>query len=491
MATITIKDITINGDVITGTSASDAIVSGKSLGKGATLVNISNTTPYNVDFQGGGKITFTSSTANDTLVGGVGNSTIKAGSGDNTLYVGVGSTSVKEKNTITAGNGSNTVVVDGASSNKITVGSGANNITIDAKGVDSVTLGTGSNEVIAENGAVVTIAAVNNSSDILGVSSGATLNATISSNWVATAASFNNGGTANLTTKGFSVNLANASGATGWNVTDTGSHALTFTGGAQNDTFTAGKGMDTIVNQGGGTDTIYKFGGSDVLTIGSGSTANVAVSKTWTASASTVNNGSVDLMAAKNIIVDVSHAGGTAGFTLDGTAGGDKLTGGANADLFWGGKGDTLTLGSASDKVYLIDGLSGITANTLDNVVNYKSGDQFYFVDSTASHGAINLTVGGSDSSVTIDSKTGFATFNGTQPTSLSAALKEVAAAFHSGNNDAAGDFAVFNLTVKHTAYEYLYISHGGETAPSTHDTLVQLTGVSSATVVANHISFT
>ncbi len=508
--------ITINGTFITGNSASDSITSGKSLGKGANQVGISNLTPYTVDFQHGGKINFGASIADNTLMGGTGNTTIIAGTdkhsinGDNTISVGVGiDASVVKlvRNSITAGNGDNSITVAGPSQNKITLGNGDNIVNINAKGKDSITLGIGVNTLSAQNGAVVTVAAVKNAGDTLDLASGATLHATITDNWLASPASYNNGGTAFLISKGYSVDLALATGSAGWSVTDISRNRVTLTGGSQNDTLAAGKGIDTLIDNGGhdefiggsradtfqinsGVATIenFKVAGDNLIVL-SGAAATVMVTKSWKAETNTVDEGALSLIAAKKISINIARASSAVGITLDGSAGGDKLTGGPNADVFWAGKGDTLILGSATDTLYFTKDFSGVKSGAMVTVEHYQAGDTIYYLDSLDAHAGVNLTAGGSDSAVNVNAS-GIAFFQ-TPPPSLRTALTELTAAFDSnGNSDVNGNFAFFN--VRHA--EYLFISGGGETAPSADDTLIKFTGVKiidGVTLTGNHLNFT
>ena len=106
---------------------------------------------------------------------------------------------------------------------------------------------------------------------VLLVDSGATVNATVTAAWTATAATLNLG-TANILSNGLAVNLAAAGaaiGAHGFTVTATGSAATTLTGSALNDTLNGGAGADTLIG-GGGDDRLLGGLGKDVLTGGLG-----------------------------------------------------------------------------------------------------------------------------------------------------------------------------------------------------------------------------
>src|SRR6185369_5934620 len=122
-------------------------------------------------------------------------------------------------------------------------------------GSDNDTLmgGTG-NDTFTVDAGIDTIADLGDGSDVLVVSTvAATANAMVVAAFTATAAT-SNAGTANLTTAGFAVNLASATGANGFTVTNTGA-ATTLTGSAKADTLIGGTGNDTLVG-GAGNDTL-------------------------------------------------------------------------------------------------------------------------------------------------------------------------------------------------------------------------------------------
>ncbi|MBV5302649.1 MAG: hypothetical protein JZU70_00355, partial [Chlorobium sp.] len=161
--------------------------------------------------------------------------------------------------------------------------------------------------------------------DVLKVSVGATANAAVTANFVATGAT-SNAGTANLTlSNDVDVDLVLAGGGVGYTITASGNVAASsifgsqdadtitgglgndliwgasgndiLTGGNGDDTFGGDQGDDTVTGGSGndffvvnfGTDAITDFGGSDVLTVGGGATANAAVTANFVATGATSN----------------------------------------------------------------------------------------------------------------------------------------------------------------------------------------------------------
>ena len=90
--------------------------------------------------------------------------------------------------------------------------------------------------------------------DNIVVSAGAVANVTAGAAWTATAAT-SNSGTATVEANGFSVNVAAATGANGWTLTNNSSTAVTLTGSANADSLISSTAEDTI-NAGLGADTV-------------------------------------------------------------------------------------------------------------------------------------------------------------------------------------------------------------------------------------------
>ena len=355
----------------------------------------------------------------------------------------------------------------------------------------------------------------NGGADVLKVSASAIVNATVTAAWTATATTTNSG-TANLTTNGLAVNLALVTtGTNGYKVTNTGV-ATTLTGSALADTLIGGTGADSLIGglgndslTGGtgldtftvaiGTDTISDLGagGADVLKVSASAIVNATVTAAWTATATTTNSGTANLTTnglavnlalvttgtngykVTNTGVATTLTGSALADTLIGGTGADSLLGGAGADIVNGGKGqDNLTGGAGRDTFIFAAGDDGITAATLDKILDYAKGavGTGDLIDYSA-----NLTKGGNANTATasqasINSTTGIATFASGSGTTLADALNDIAARFTAATNTA-GEFAFFK--VNGSGDYYLFISDGTAGAAA-NDDVIQLVGITS-----------
>jgi VCBS repeat-containing protein len=172
-----------------------------------------------------------------SLVGSGNADSVTGGSGADTLRGQGGADSL-------SGGGGNDQLFGGAGNDTMTGGAGIDRFTVDA-GTDVIT-------DLAAGGV-----------DVVIVSAGATLQATLAADWVATAAS-SNAGVANLSTAGFDVNLGAAAGSLGWNVSASTADAVMLTGSRRADVLTGGAGADTLIG-GAGNDTLVGGGGADRL----------------------------------------------------------------------------------------------------------------------------------------------------------------------------------------------------------------------------------
>ena len=235
--------------------------------------------------------------------------------------------------------------------------------------------------------------------DILTVAAGATVNATTTATWTASAATTNLG-TANITTSGFAVNLAavTAPGGAGFHVTNIGNAtALTgsafddwLTGGAGNDTITGGAGNDTI-NGGEGSDlyivlnasdhTAGEFAdtgttGTDELRFAAttASTLTLFASDTGIEKAVLGTGTGLNATTSATTANNIDASAQSAAITLIGNAGANTLTGGAGSDLLFGGLGkDTLTGGSGADQ-FVFNTAPNSTSN-FDTILDFTSGE--------------------------------------------------------------------------------------------------------------------
>ena len=96
------------------------------------------------------------------------------------------------------------------------------------------------------------------------VATGASVTATMSAAWTATATT-NNAGTASINTAGFAVSLASATGVNGWAVTNTSGAGTSLTGSTKADTLTGGTGNDTMIGGSGADLFVLTQGGQDVI----------------------------------------------------------------------------------------------------------------------------------------------------------------------------------------------------------------------------------
>jgi Ca2+-binding RTX toxin-like protein len=177
-----------------------------------------------------------------SLVGSGNADSVTGGSGADTLRGQGGADSL-------SGGGGNDQLFGGAGNDTMTGGAGIDRFTVDA-GTDVIT-------DLAAGGV-----------DVVIVSAGATLQAMLAADWVATAAS-SNAGVANLSTAGFDVNLGAAAGSLGWNVSATTADAVALTGSRRADVLMGGAGADTLIG-GAGNDTLVGGAGADHLTGGVG-----------------------------------------------------------------------------------------------------------------------------------------------------------------------------------------------------------------------------
>jgi len=185
-----------------------------------------------------------------------------------------------------AGNDAISLVATTVSNNStlLLVGTNGNDILNGGIGNDTLTGGLGIDTFKISSGTDTITDLGAGGADILNISLGATVNATISTAWIATSSSSNNG-IANITTLGFSVNLdLVTAGTNGFNVTNNGV-ATTLKGSGLADKLVGGTGNDTLIG-GAGNDTLAGGSGVDSLSGGTGNdvfifntTANATTNK--------------------------------------------------------------------------------------------------------------------------------------------------------------------------------------------------------------------
>jgi Ca2+-binding RTX toxin-like protein len=236
---------------ITGAGGKDTLGDGGFAG--ARLIGAAGDDVYSVTVAGtvvteaanGGADTIRTTLASYTLAGNV----------ENLTYAGTGAFTG-------TGNGLANVVTGGAGADILSGGGGAATLN-GVAGADRLTGGAGIDTFVVGAGDTATITDLGTGgADILQVAAGGVANATVTAAWTATTATSNNGA-AVLITNGVRVNLANATGANGFTVTNKGV-AAALTGSARNDTLVGGAGADTL-NGGLGADILTGGGGADVF----------------------------------------------------------------------------------------------------------------------------------------------------------------------------------------------------------------------------------
>jgi len=262
---------------------------------GTSAINGTGNARNNVITGNGANNSLDGGDGNDTLNGGAGIDTLVGGLGDDTYSVdsttdtitealNAGTDTVQSSVTFSlaaianvenlsltgtgaingTGNGLDNLLVGNSANNALSGGAG-NDILQGGAGNDTLTGSAGNDSFLVDSGtdSITDLSG----GDVLVVSAGATANATVSGAFTATAAT-SNAGSANLSSAGLAVNLAQATGTNGYAVTNTGASA-TFTGSAFNDSLTGGSGNDTLIG-GAGNDSLAGGAGNDTLAGGSG-----------------------------------------------------------------------------------------------------------------------------------------------------------------------------------------------------------------------------
>ena len=192
--------------------------------------------------------------------------------------------------------------------------------------------------------------------------------------------------------------LAKIAGAYNLTVTGTSSADQLFDTATSHATLTGGAGIDTFNVTGTDSITDLGKGGADILKISAGGLANASINNAWTATADTVNNGTVNITTAGlaiNLsavtkgssgykITDTGSAakligsalsliiGGTGKDSLIGGLGKDVLKGGTGNDLLIGGLGnDTLTGGPGND--FFVFNTKTNNKNNVDIITDFAS----------------------------------------------------------------------------------------------------------------------
>jgi Ca2+-binding RTX toxin-like protein len=320
--------------------------------------------------------------------------------------------------------------VDGAQS---VTGGGANDTITGGAGSDTLTGGAGNDRLTGNGGSDVFVVTAGTDtitdlfSDVEGEGGGDVLEVSVGATVVASSEGFTdatdtvNNGTVTINATG-NVDLSNAEGANGFTVVSNSAEGITFdasnqgdtlTGGAGEDTLTGGDGADSLSGGGAnddlvggdGADTLVGGAGDDDLTGGDGDdlfmitagtdiiddletgdaftvaaksilqaevAAALEVAAAFVATAATKNDGTVTITAKNAATIDLSLAGGTAGYTILRSGEGDTITGSTFADVFdlldaeaeadgdnvviTGGGNDTVNGGDGDDTITVTGG---------------------------------------------------------------------------------------------------------------------------------------
>ena len=347
----------------------------------ATVKTITGGKGYDVIIGSSIKSTLTAGAGGSDITGGAGDDVLIGGAGDDNLNGGLG------KNTLTGGAGNNSFFSFGTDTIKdLTSG---DDLYVGSTGVATAIV-TGdfiANSATANDGVAVISDAAGKLVDLSHAAVGA---------------------------HGFKVDAGKASVATligGLNADSLigGAGADSITGGKGN-TLTGGKGDDTFTLLSGTTNSITDLGvGSDVLKVAATATVNATVAKGFTATASTVNDGTAVITGAGSI--NLALATGSHGFTITSTAAKGTLTGTVLADIINGSAGsdtivgfggaDTL-IGGAGDDTYVIDNANQVVVEGTDAAV--KGGDTVI--------SSINYTLGANVENLTLTGTATIATGN-------------------------------------------------------------------------------
>jgi len=444
----------------------------------------------------------------DTLTGGAGADSLDGGAGSDTASYATAGAAVVASLLAPAGN-TGDAAGDGYTSIENLTGSNSFGDTLTGDGTANTLSGLGGDDTLTGGGGLDTFIVTGgsdtisdlgngSSSEIVTVASGATLTATATAAWTATAAT-SNSGTASVAGSGVNLNVRNATGTSGWSLTNTGSGA-SLEGSARADILTGGTGNDTLTANGAGIDTFTGGGGNDRFVIVSTTAtitdlsgadnlqilfnpgvANATLASDWASTGVTVIEG--------RAIVDV--AGFNIDFSVVGTLNrgvilsnssstGSSMTGSGQADTISGGSGnDTFFILSQADTQGSLFAAANTNAVNVDKFTNFAgngaaAGDVFTLGTGSNAFGAALQFSAGTVAAVT--AVTAAAAFDFT---ALAAAVE---ASSGGGVASSAATANIYDVTVQagNLAGRWLIINDAAA-AITTSDTFVSITGISGA----------
>ena len=267
----------------------------------------------------GGDATGDSVVAFENATGGTGDDSLTGTAGANVLNGGVG------HDTLSGGNGNDTLQ-----------GGDGDDVLVGGPGADFLSGGLGMDTVSYAGSVAGVVVNLETGLGTAGDAAGDTL------------AGFQTvvGGNGNDTLTG-NVGANTLIGGSGNDTMAGGGGHDTLQGGIGNDVLAGGTGLDRFVVD-SGTDRVTDLGlgGADVLVVSAGATANATLVASWTASAASVNAGTVSLIAGgfqANLAAatggsgwSVSNSGNTTAIAFIGSAQADDLTGGHGNDTLTG-----------------------------------------------------------------------------------------------------------------------------------------------------------
>ena len=422
-------------DTITGTAAVDLINGGA----GSDIITAGDGNDFvyggagNDQINGGlGNDVLRGNAGNDLLTGDVGNDNIDGGLGDdqlaevgnvnfvltNTTLTGLGNDSLLsiELAALVGGAGANTInasafsgrtTLNGGAGNDIITGGGANDLLLGMAGADVIVGGTGNDTITggADNDAIT------------GGDGTDTITATIDGNITLTSTTLAGEGLDTFSTIEAAVLTGGASNNTLSVLTaglpstlNGGDGDDVLIGGALNDLFNGGAGIDSISASGTNivlTDLTFTVAGSDQLVgienvrLTAGATASLLDASGYTLGSVTLIGGAGDDTLIGGTRAD-SIVGNGGNDTLVGNGGDDTIFGGIGLDSIRGGDGNDVLNGEDNDDV--LDGGAGadqIVGGAGNDMIEAGAGDD------TINGNSGNDTIRGGDGNDSIDGSVG------------------------------------------------------------------------------------